>query len=86
MLQGEEIIVLDECVCCDTGKQGCLKHEGSMLHGEEMIVLDECVCCGDEEENGDPGKDPNFSRELSTSSEDSPTSPDKVHTCSNCAL
>lgn len=71
--------MLDEFGCCATDKQECDKPRGAMLQGEEMIVLDECVCCGDEEENGDPGKIPNFSRELSTSSEDSPTSPDKVH-------
>ena len=50
-----------------------------MLVGEDLIVLDECFSCAEEEENGDSEKNPNFSRELSTSSEDSVTSPDKVH-------
>ncbi|CAL8358848.1 unnamed protein product [Lota lota] len=54
-------------------------HAEAMLPGEELIVLDECCCCAEEEEHGDLEKNPNFSRELSTSSEDSVTSPDKVH-------
>ena len=55
-----------------------------MLPGEDLIVLDECFGCAEEEEHGDPEK--NFSRELSTSSEDSVTSPDKVHRCYNFSI
>ncbi|KAK0137109.1 Zinc finger C3H1 domain-containing protein [Merluccius polli] len=72
--QGEDVVLLAACL---EGNGECPKHEGAMLSGEEMIVLDECVCCAEEEENGEPEKNPNFSRELSTSSEDSLTSPDK---------
>ncbi|CAL8296963.1 unnamed protein product [Boreogadus saida] len=53
-------------------------HAEAMLPGEDLIVLDECYGCAEEEEHGDLEKNPNFSRELSTSSEDSVTSPEKT--------